>query len=33
MLPGAFQVLTLSVVAFNLIADLLYFRLDPRVTE
>ncbi|HEU5043107.1 MAG TPA: ABC transporter permease, partial [Nocardioidaceae bacterium] len=33
MLQGAFLVLTLSVVAFNLIADLLYFRLDPRVTE
>jgi len=33
MLQGAFLVLTLSVVLFNLIADLLYFRLDPRVTE
>jgi ABC-type dipeptide/oligopeptide/nickel transport system permease component len=33
MLQGAFLVLTLSVVIFNLIADLLYFRLDPRVTE
>ncbi|HET7357450.1 MAG TPA: ABC transporter permease [Nocardioidaceae bacterium] len=33
MLQGAFLVLTLSVVVFNLIADLLYFRLDPRVTE
>jgi ABC-type dipeptide/oligopeptide/nickel transport system permease component len=33
MLQGAFLVLTLSVVFFNLIADLLYFRLDPRVTE
>ena len=33
MLQGAFLVLTVSVVAFNLIADLLYFRLDPRVTE
>ena len=33
MLQGAFLVLTLSVVVFNLIADLLYFKLDPRVTE
>jgi ABC-type dipeptide/oligopeptide/nickel transport system permease component len=33
MLQGAFLVLTVSVVAFNLLADLLYFRLDPRVTE
>jgi ABC-type dipeptide/oligopeptide/nickel transport system permease component len=33
MLQGAFLVLTLSVVLFNLVADLLYFRLDPRVTE
>jgi len=23
--------LTLSVIVFNLVADLLYFRLDPRV--
>jgi peptide/nickel transport system permease protein len=33
MLQGAFLVLTISVVFFNLIADLLYFRLDPRITE
>ncbi|HEU4566404.1 MAG TPA: ABC transporter permease [Marmoricola sp.] len=33
MLQGAFLVLTLSVVLFNLVADLLYFKLDPRVTE
>ena len=33
MLQGAFLVLTLSVVFFNLLADLLYFKLDPRVTE
>ncbi len=33
MLQGAFLVLTVSVVLFNLIADLLYFRLDPRITE
>lgn len=33
MLQGAFLVLTVSVVFFNLVADLLYFRLDPRVTE
>jgi ABC-type dipeptide/oligopeptide/nickel transport system permease component len=33
MLQGAFLLLTVSVVFFNLIADLLYFRLDPRITE
>ena len=33
MLQGAFLILTLSVVACNFAADLLYFRLDPRVTE
>ena len=33
MLQGAFLVLTISVVFFNLIAYLLYFRLDPRITE
>jgi len=33
MLQGAFLILTLSVVFFNLVADLLYFRLDPRITE
>jgi ABC-type dipeptide/oligopeptide/nickel transport system permease component len=32
MLQGAFLVLTLSVVMFNLIADLIYVKLDPRVT-
>jgi ABC-type dipeptide/oligopeptide/nickel transport system permease component len=33
MLQGAFLVLTISVVFFNLVADLLYFKLDPRITE
>jgi ABC-type dipeptide/oligopeptide/nickel transport system permease component len=33
MLQGAFLVLTVSVVTFNLVADLLYFKLDPRITE
>ncbi len=33
MLQGAFLLLTISVVFFNLIADLLYFKLDPRITE
>ena len=32
VLQGAFLILTLSVVFFNLVADLLYFKLDPRVT-
>ena len=33
MLQGTFLVLTVSVVAFNLLADLLYVRLDPRIRE
>jgi ABC-type dipeptide/oligopeptide/nickel transport system permease component len=33
VLQAAFLVLTLSVIVFNLLADLLYFKLDPRVTE
>jgi ABC-type dipeptide/oligopeptide/nickel transport system permease component len=33
MLQGAFLVLTLAVVLLNFGADLLYFRLDPRITE
>lgn len=33
MLQGAFLILTASVVLFNLLADLLYFKLDPRITE
>jgi len=33
MLQGAFLVLTVSVVFFNFIADLIYFKLDPRITE
>jgi ABC-type dipeptide/oligopeptide/nickel transport system permease component len=32
MLQGAFLLLTISVVFFNLLADLLYFKLDPRIT-
>jgi peptide/nickel transport system permease protein len=33
ILQGAFLLLSLSVIFFNLAADLLYFKLDPRVTE
>jgi ABC-type dipeptide/oligopeptide/nickel transport system permease component len=33
MLQGAFLVLTMSVVFFNFLADLLYFKLDPRIKE
>jgi ABC-type dipeptide/oligopeptide/nickel transport system permease component len=33
VLQAAFLLLTLSVIFFNLVADLLYFQLDPRVTE
>jgi ABC-type dipeptide/oligopeptide/nickel transport system permease component len=32
MLQGAFLFLTISVVFFNLVADLLYYKLDPRIT-
>jgi peptide/nickel transport system permease protein len=32
-LQAAFLLLTLSVIFFNLLADLLYFVLDPRVSE
>jgi len=32
MLQGAFLLLTISVVFFNLVADLAYFKLDPRIT-
>jgi ABC-type dipeptide/oligopeptide/nickel transport system permease component len=31
MLQGAFLVLALSVIAFNFLADLVYFKLDPRI--
>lgn len=33
VLQAAFLVLTLSVILFNMVADLLYFKFDPRVTE
>jgi peptide/nickel transport system permease protein len=33
VLQAAFLFLTFSVILFNLVADLLYFRLDPRITE
>jgi ABC-type dipeptide/oligopeptide/nickel transport system permease component len=33
MLQGGFLLLTVSVVVFNLVADLLYFKLDPRITQ
>jgi ABC-type dipeptide/oligopeptide/nickel transport system permease component len=33
MLQGAFLLLTIAVVLCNLVADLLYFKLDPRITE
>ena len=31
MLQGAFLVLTVSVIFCNLIADIVYFKLDPRI--
>ena len=33
VLQGIFLLLTLSVIFFNLVADLLYVKLDPRVVE
>ena len=33
MLQGAFLLLTVAVVLCNLAADLLYFKLDPRIAE
>ena len=33
MLQGAFLILTISVVLANLVADLLYFKLDPRIAQ
>jgi ABC-type dipeptide/oligopeptide/nickel transport system permease component len=31
MMQGGFLLITISVVLFNLLADLVYFRLDPRI--
>jgi ABC-type dipeptide/oligopeptide/nickel transport system permease component len=33
MLQGGFLILAVSVVVLNFLADLAYFRLDPRITE
>jgi ABC-type dipeptide/oligopeptide/nickel transport system permease component len=33
MLQGGFLILTVSVIFLNFAADLLYFRLDPRISE
>ncbi len=33
MLQGAFLIITTSIVIANLIADLLYVKLDPRIVE
>jgi peptide/nickel transport system permease protein len=33
MLQGGFLILTVSVIVLNFAADLLYFRLDPRITQ
>jgi peptide/nickel transport system permease protein len=33
MLQGGFLILTVSVIVLNFFADLLYFRLDPRITD
>lgn len=33
MLEGGFLILTVSVIALNFLSDLIYFRLDPRITQ
>ena len=33
MLQGGFLILTVSVIVLNFVSDLLYFRLDPRISE
>ncbi len=33
MLQGGFLILTVSVILLNFLADLVYFRLDPRITQ
>ncbi len=33
MLQGGFLLFTVSVVLFNLLADLIYFKLDPRISR
>jgi ABC-type dipeptide/oligopeptide/nickel transport system permease component len=33
MLQGQFLAYTLAIVTLNLLADLLYFRLDPRISR
>jgi ABC-type dipeptide/oligopeptide/nickel transport system permease component len=33
MLQGGFLILTVAVIILNVAADLLYFRLDPRIRE
>lgn len=33
ILQGGFLILTISVVVLNLLSDLLYFRLDPRISS
>ena len=33
MLEGGFLILTVSVIVLNFFADLVYFKLDPRITS
>ena len=33
MLQGGFLILTISVIVLNFISDVVYFRLDPRISE
>jgi ABC-type dipeptide/oligopeptide/nickel transport system permease component len=33
MLEGGFLILAISVIVLNFVSDLVYFRLDPRISE
>jgi peptide/nickel transport system permease protein len=33
MLQGGFLILTVSVIVLNFLSDLVYFRLDPRISQ
>lgn len=33
VLQGGFLILTVSVIVLNFVSDLVYFRLDPRITQ
>jgi peptide/nickel transport system permease protein len=33
MLQGGFLILTVTVIVLNFLSDLVYFRLDPRISQ